>query len=62
MSAIMEARKEVRSVEKNNFKKQKKVISVSISPVVHEKAQICAERMGMNVSAFISMLIANYKE
>ena len=43
-------------------KRIKKVISVSISHDVHEKAQICAERMGMNVSAFISMLIANYKK
>ena len=43
------------------FKKPKKVISVSISHDVHEKAQMCAERLGINVSAFISMLIANYK-
>ena len=39
----------------------KKVVSVCLSNEVHEKAKGCAEKMGMNVSAFISMLIANYK-
>lgn len=39
----------------------KKVVSVSLSNEVHEKAQREAERLGMNVSAFISMVIANYK-
>ncbi len=40
----------------------KKIVSVSLSEEVHEKARNCAEKMGMNVSAFISMLIANYKK
>lgn len=44
------------------MKPLRKVISVSISNEVHEKAKACAEQMGMNVSAFISMLIANYKK
>lgn len=40
----------------------KKTISISISHEVHEKAKKDAENMGINVSAFISMLIANYKK
>ncbi len=39
----------------------KKVVSVCLSNEVHEKAKKEAVSMGMNVSAFISMLIANYK-
>ena len=39
----------------------KKIISVSISNEVHEKAKSDAEKIGVTVSAFISMLIANYK-
>lgn len=40
----------------------KKVVSVCLSNEVHEKAKQEADNMGMNVSAFISMLIANYKK
>lgn len=40
----------------------KKVVSISLSNEVHEKAKTCAEQMGINVSAFVSMLIANYKK
>lgn len=40
----------------------KKVVSVCLSNEVHEKARSCAADMGVNVSAFISMLIANYKK
>lgn len=40
----------------------KKVVSVTLSNEVHEKAKRDAEHMGVSVSAFISMLIANYKK
>lgn len=40
----------------------KRVVSVSLSSEVHDKAKSCAADMGVNVSAFISMLIANYKK
>lgn len=39
----------------------KKVVSVCLSGEVHEKAKRSADLLGINVSAFISMLIANYK-
>lgn len=39
----------------------KKVVSVCLSSEVHEKAKRDADHLGINVSAFVSMLIANYK-
>lgn len=39
----------------------RKTVNISILDVIHEKAKKDADDMGVTVSAFISMLIANYK-
>jgi predicted HicB family RNase H-like nuclease len=39
----------------------KKVVSVCLSAEVHEKAKQLAEKNGVSVSAWISMLIAKQK-
>lgn len=40
----------------------KKPVNISLDYTVYEKARRCAEKMGVCISAFISILIANYKE
>lgn len=36
-------------------------INISLAPIVYAKAKECSEGLGLTLSAFISMLIANYK-
>ena len=40
----------------------KKARNLTFADSIWEKAENCAEKLGMSVSAFLSMLIANYKK
>lgn len=39
----------------------KKKINITIDDKMHDKAKTCAKSLGISVSAFISILIAEYK-
>ena len=40
----------------------KKPVNITLDHAIYEKAKRCAEKMGVTVSAFISIRIADFKE
>lgn len=42
-------------------KENKERTNLTLAPEIKKKADRCSEELGMSMSAFISMLIANYK-
>ena len=40
----------------------RKIVNISMDSKIYEKAKKAAENLGISMSAFISTLIANYKE